>query len=168
MEKSLEMTGESLSGRSGNLNLEPLPLDHFPMDEKELRPYSALAFAYIGDSVIDLIVKTCLLTRAYMRPDHYHAEAIQYVNASAQTRMMKVIRPLLNEEEYNIFRRGRNSKMISPAKNQTPHDYRIATGMEALIGYLYLSGKWDRIMELVGAGMDYLRPEIEKRSKEED
>ena len=123
-------------------------IDHFPMEEKELRPYSALAFAYIGDSVFDLIVKTFLVTRGYDRPNHYHAKAIHYVSAAAQTRMMDAIKPLLTEEERNIFRRGRNSKMISPAKNQTPHDYRVATGFEALLGYLYLSGRYDRMMEL--------------------
>ena len=168
MEKSVERTGEGLTQGPWNLPLDPLPIDHFPMEEKELRPYSALAFAYIGDSVIDLIVKTCLVAKAYNRPDAYHARAVKYVNASAQTRMMKAIRPLLSEEEYNMFRRGRNSKMISPAKNQSPHDYRIATGLEALIGYLYLAGKIDRVMELIGAGMDYLEPEIVKKGKEEE
>ena len=140
-------------------------LQDYPMAEKDLRPYSALAFAYIGDSVFDLIIKTHLITQGYNRPNYYHERAVRYVSASAQTRIMKAIRPLLNEEEYNIFRRGRNSRMISPAKNQSPHDYRIATGFEALIGWLYLSGRQERIRELVAAGVEYI--ERKEDSEEE-
>lgn len=145
-----------------------LALEDYPMAEKDLRPYSALAFAYIGDSVFDLIIKTHLVSRGYNRPNYYHSRAIHYVSASAQTRIMKAIRPLLNEEELNIFRRGRNSRMISPAKNQSPHDYRIATGFEALIGWLYLLGKQERIRELVAAGVTYIESQVSDRDSEKE
>ena len=126
---------------------------HYPLTEVELRTYSALAFAYVGDSVYDLIIRTMVTSRGNNRPNQYHKEVIGYVNAKGQTEMMGRIKPYLTEEERTIFRRGRNSKTISAAKNQSHHDYRIATGFEALLGYLYLSGRMERIMELVRIGL---------------
>ena len=126
---------------------------HFPLTEVELRTYSALSFAYIGDSVYDMIIRTMIVSKGNNRPNKYHREVIKYVNAKAQTEMMGIIKEYLTEEEITMFRRGRNSKTISPAKNQSHHDYRIATGFEALIGYLYLAGRMDRIMELVEIGL---------------
>ena len=84
------------------------------------------------------------------------------MNAAAQTKMMERIKPLLNEEEKNMFRRGRNAKSISCAKNQSHHDYRIATGFETLIGYLYMTGQMERIMELVEAGLGEAPQHIDK------
>lgn len=126
---------------------------HFPLTEQELRTYSALSFAYIGDSVYDLIIRTMVTAKGNNRPNKYHQQVIQYVNAHAQTMMMEKIKPILTEEERMMFRRGRNAKSISSAKNQTPHDYRIATGFETLVGYLYMSGQMERIMELVKIGL---------------
>lgn len=128
--------------------------DHYPLTEVELRTYSALAFAYVGDSVYDLIIRTMVTSKGNNRPNKYHQEAIRYVNAKGQTELMNKIKPHLTEEELTMFRRGRNSKTISPAKNQSPHDYRIATGFEALMGYLYLSGRMERIMELINIGLN--------------
>ncbi len=127
--------------------------DHYPLTETELRTYSGLAFAYVGDSVYDLIIRTMVVSKGNTRPNKYHKDAIRFVNAKAQTEIMGKIKEYLTEEEATIFRRGRNSKTISPAKNQSLHDYRIATGFEALVGYLYLSGKMDRIMELIQIGL---------------
>jgi len=126
----------------------------FPIDEKKLRSYGALSFAYIGDCVYDLVIKTMIVSREYERPGHYHDKAIHYVNAAGQAEMMKAIKPLLSEEEKKIYKRGKNAKPFSQAKNQTPHDYRVATGFEALIGYLYLNGRQDRILELISYGLE--------------
>lgn len=126
---------------------------HYPLNEVELRTYSALSFAYIGDSVYDMIIRTMVVSKGNNRPNKYHREVIKYVNAKAQTEMMGIIKEYLTEEELTMFRRGRNSKTISPAKNQSHHDYRIATGFEALVGYLYLAGRMERIMELVEIGL---------------
>lgn len=128
--------------------------DAFPLEEKKVRMYSALSFAYIGDSVYDLIIRTMFTVKGNMKPNKYHRQVIEYVNAAAQTRMMEEIKPFLTDEEKVIFRRGRNAKPESHAKNQSLHDYRIATGFEALIGYLYLTGQMERIMELVTIGLD--------------
>ena len=115
--------------------------DSFPLDAQKVKTYSALSFAYIGDSVYDLIIRTMITTRGNTKPNKYHSRVIGYVNAAAQTRMMEKIKPYLNEEEKVMFRRGKNAKPASCAKNQTHHDYRIATGFESLIGYLYLTVK---------------------------
>lgn len=128
--------------------------DSFPLDAQKVKTYSALSFAYIGDSVYDLIIRTMITTRGNTKPNKYHSRVIGYVNAAAQTRMMEKIKPYLNEEEKVMFRRGKNAKPASCAKNQTHHDYRIATGFETLIGYLYLTGKMERIMELVAIGLE--------------
>ncbi|MCD8021201.1 MAG: ribonuclease III [Clostridiales bacterium] len=126
----------------------------FPVDEQKLKMYSPLSFAYIGDSVFDLIIRTMVTTKGNTRPNKYHKETIGYVNAAAQTKLMDKIKPCLTEQERVIFRRGKNAKPATCAKNQSHHDYHIATGFEALIGYLYLSGQMDRIMELIAIGLD--------------
>ncbi len=168
-EKLPETAGEELviKGRaSGEMDSQdPLGpglieslVDHFPMTQKELKTYSALALAYIGDCVFDLLVRTILVSRGNDKPSVYHRRAVHLVNAGAQTEMMEMIKPLLKDEEMAVFRRGRNAKGASPAKNQSLHDYRIATGFEALLGYLYLSGQSGRIYQL----MAYCLKEEEK------
>ena len=115
--------------------------EHFPLTEKELRGYSSLGLAYIGDCIYELFVRTMVVTKGNDKANHYHQKTISYVNAAAQTAMMEKIKPLL--------RRGKNAKSLSPAKNQSSHDYHIATGFEALMGYLYLSGQMERLEELI-------------------
>ncbi|MDO4977716.1 MAG: ribonuclease III domain-containing protein [Eubacteriales bacterium] len=127
--------------------------EHFPLTENELRTYSALSFAYIGDSIYDVIIRTMVVTKGNTRPNKYHKDVIKLVNANAQTQIMGKIKDVLTEDELAVFRRGRNAKTSSVAKNQSNHDYRIATGFEALIGYLYLSGKMERILELIEIGL---------------
>lgn len=137
MEKSLQMIAEQ-----------------FPLDESKIKTYSALSFAYIGDAVYELIIRTWITTRGNTKPNKYHKEVIQYVNAEGQTRLMEHIKPFLTEEEKTIFKRGCNAKPPTTAKHQTRHDYRIATGFEALVGYLYLTGQMERILELLDKGME--------------
>ena len=78
------------------------------------------------------------------------------VQASAQSEMMRVIKGVLTEEEHAVYRRGRNAKSVSPARNQSLTDYRRATGFEALIGWLYLKSDWKRIIDLVKMGLIHL------------
>ena len=123
--------------------------EHFPLTEKELRGYSSLGLAYIGDCIFELFDRTMVVTKGNDKANHYHQKTIGYVNAAAQTEMMEIIKPLLTDEEKAVFRRGKNAKSLSPAKNQSSHDYHIATGFEALMGYLYLSGLMERLEELI-------------------
>ncbi len=127
-------------------------LARFPLEPDKINTYSALAFAYIGDSVFDLLVRTMVVSQGNTRPNNYHKQATEYVNAAAQTRMMERMKPHLTEKETMMFRRGKNAKPASCAKNQSHHDYRIATGFETLMGYLYMTGQTGRIMELAAIG----------------
>ena len=96
-----------------------------------------------------------------MRSGHLEGNAPLRLAAGVNdlTKVLAGIKPILTEEENAVFRRGRNAKSLSPAKNQSLHDYRIATGFEALMGYLYLSGQSGRIQELLETGIPYLEAE---------
>lgn len=129
-------------------------MGHYPLSEEELKTYSPLSFAYVGDAVYEIMIRTMLVTNGNRRATDYHKAAIGYVNAAGQTQMMSKIQPLLSEEELAIFKRGKNAKPASTAKNQSLHDYRIATGFETLVGYLYLAGRKERLLELINAGVN--------------
>ena len=124
------------------------------LTKDQLRTYSPLSFAYIGDVVYELVIRTMIVSRGNMNSNRYHREAIRYVNASAQKDLLEAILPSLTEEEKKIYRRGQNAKPATTAKNQSRRDYHIATGFETLMGYLYLAGRTDRILELIQDGID--------------
>ena len=115
---------------------------------------SPLVLAYIGDCVFDLIIKLLITGKGNRQVHKLHEETSRYVQASAQSYMMRSIQERLSEEEHAVYRRGRNARSVSPAKNQSITDYRRATGFEALIGYLYLCGSYERLTELVTVGLD--------------
>lgn len=129
------------------------------MDEKmelpevDLREYSPLVLAYIGDAVYDLIIRTALVKTRHCQVEKLHKRASRLVKASAQAELIERILPLLTEEEEHIYKRGRNAKSYTKAKNATVIDYRKATGMEALAGYLYLKKDTTRLLDLVCAGL---------------
>lgn len=127
----------------------------FLLSPEQLKTYSPLSFAYIGDVVYELVIRTVIVTRGNTKASHYHHKTIRYVNAAGQAQMMKILKPMLTQEEMRIFRRGCNAKPATTAKNQSRHDYRIATGFETLIGYLYLSGQTERILALINSGLEY-------------
>lgn len=122
-------------------------------DEIDIRTYSPLAFAYIGDAVYELIIRTILLNKGNMPVNKYHRRASHLVNASAQSEMMQELEPLLTKEEAAIFKRGRNAKSYTSAKHASILEYRRATGFEALIGYLYLKEDMERIFYLIRKGL---------------
>ena len=119
------------------------------MKEIDAKQCSPLVLAYVGDCVYDLIIKTMVVGRGNRPVHRLHEETSQYVQASAQSFMMRSMQEHLNEEEHGVYRRGRNARSVSPAKNQSITDYRRATGFEALIGHLYLTGQYERLTELV-------------------
>lgn len=129
--------------------------EQFGLKEVDLRTYSPLTFAYIGDEIYDLVVRSVVVGKGNTRPSKLHSVTSHFVKASAQAVMMKAIEPLLDEEEADIYRRGRNAKSATMAKNATMSDYRKATGFEALMGYLYLNDRFARIVELSRIGMQY-------------
>ena len=122
--------------------------------EADIGSYSPLVLAYVGDTVFDLMIKSMVVNEGNRQVQKIHERASRYVQASAQSQMMRVIQPLLAEEEHAVFRRGRNTKSVTPAKNQSITDYRRATGFEALVGYLYLKKEYGRLVQLVKIGLD--------------
>ncbi len=110
--------------------------------------YSPLALAYLGDAVYELFVRTYLLRDLNMPVQKLHKSAISMVNAKAQSDLYQKIKDILTEEETAVYKRGRNTNS-HPPKNADLIDYKSATGVEALIGYLYLKGDSERILELM-------------------
>lgn len=128
----------------------------FQMQEVDVKTYSPLALAYIGDCIFDLVIKSLVLNQGNKQVQKLHKETSQIVQASSQSKMMRVIQEHLTEEEHAVYKRGRNSKTVTPAKNQSVTDYRRATGFESLMGYLYLKKDWKRMLELIKMGLDEL------------
>lgn len=126
----------------------------FACKDTDVRSYSPLALAYIGDAVYDLLIRTIVVERGNKAANLLHRSTIKYVNAGAQAAMIEALIPELTEEELAVYRRGRNAKSHTVAKNASIEDYRKATGMEALIGYLYLSDRFERVLELIKLGME--------------
>ena len=125
----------------------------FEMREADVKEYSPLTLAYIGDSIFDLIMKSLVVNEGNQPVQKLHLRTSRFVQASAQSRMMRVLQEELTEEEHAVYKRGRNAKSVSPAKNQSVTDYRRATGFEALLGYLYLKKEWKRMLSLVKMGL---------------
>lgn len=119
----------------------------------DVMSYSPLTLAYIGDDAYDLVIRTYLLGKGNMSVNKLNRMADGLVRAKAQSDMMDVIEPMLDEEEHAVYKRGRNAKSYTKAKNATVADYRRATGFEALMGYLYLQGRYVRMVELIRAGI---------------
>ena len=125
------------------------------MNEQDNRQLSAQALAYVGDCVVELCVRSLLVEKGLAHSRELNREALHYVSAPAQAAAMERILPLLSAEERGVYRRAHNGGHISNVpKSATVGQYRAATGMEALFGYLYLSGRLPRIRELFLAGYD--------------
>ena len=129
----------------------------FQMKEVDVNSYSPLTLAYIGDSIYDLIIKSLVINQGNRQVNKLHKETSMYIQASTQSLMMRAMQEELTEEEHAVYKRGRNAKSVSPAKNQSITDYRRATGFEALLGYLYLKKEWKRMLDLVKIGLDSLK-----------
>ena len=116
---------------------------------QDYRQYGALALAYMGDAVYETFIRKYLMQQANMPVKKLHMLAKDFVSAAAQSRFVDIIEPMLSEDELSFYKRGRNSKPHTTPKNAQLADYKKATGLETLIGYLYLSGNMARINELM-------------------
>ena len=125
----------------------------FPGKKQDIRTYSPLTLAYVGDAVYDLIIRTVVVDRANRPANELHRITIKYVSANAQSKIAQALMEDLTEEEQSVYRRGKNSKPHTTAKNASVADYMKATGFEAVIGYLYLTDQMPRILELVKVGI---------------
>jgi len=126
----------------------------FPGKEQDIRTYSPLTLAYVGDGVYDLIIRTVVVHRANRPANELHRITVKYVSANAQSKIIQALMEDLTEEELSVYRRGKNSKPHTTAKNASVADYMKATGFEAVIGYLYLTNQMPRILELVKSGIE--------------
>lgn len=130
----------------------------FHLEDQDLRNYSPLTLAYIGDGVYELVIRTILVKKGNCPVNRLHKKASSLVKAGAQSAIMEVIEEKLTPEELSVYRRGRNAHSPTMAKHATMADYRRATGFEALMGYLYLKEDYTRMLTLVrmGIGEDIL------------
>ena len=129
------------------------------LDENKIRELSPVALAYIGDTVYDLYVRTHLVSRRAGRIDAMHKAASGVVNARAQAQAAQLLVSGFTQRELEIFRSGRNAKS-APPKNMSREDYALATGLEAVIGYLYLTGQQERAEALMNTVIDHFLGEI--------
>ena len=139
-----------------SISLLDLIKQSFELKEVDIRAYSPLTLAYIGDCVYDLVIRTVVVERGNEPANKLHKKTVTYVKAQTQAAMIEALVPFLAEEEEAVYKRGRNAKSYTSAKNASISDYRKATGMEALVGYLYLTGQEARIMELLKKGLQEL------------
>lgn len=114
----------------------------------------ALVLAYLGDAVYELHVRRYLISRGITKVDSLHKKAVKFVNASTQARILHTISQTLSESEMAVVKRGRNAKSGSVPKNTSITDYRHGTAFECLIGYLFLSGREERIAEIFKIALD--------------
>ena len=135
------------------------------LKEVEAREYSPLALAYLGDAVYELAIRTFVMNHGNTQVNKMHKKTAGLVKAEAQANFYKVLEEELTEEEKAVYRRGRNAKSETMAKHATMKDYRMATGFEALMGYLYLTEQMERMAELLGHGLKKLG-ELEEDAQE--
>ena len=128
--------------------------EKFDIEPQDIRTYSPLTLAYIGDAIFDVIVRSILVNKGNTAVNNLHKRASGVVKAQSQAAIVKALMDdFFTREEIDIFKRGRNSKPHTKAKNASTGEYLIATGFEAVMGYLYLTGNMDRACEIVKEGL---------------
>lgn len=128
----------------------------FDLSPKQLSTYSPLTLAYLGDAVYELLIRTVIVERGNAPVHKLHKRSAALVKAQTQADLIKKLESGLSEAEEAVYKRGRNAKSYTVAKNATMTDYRMATGFEALIGYLYLKRDFERIFQLIRDGLSEL------------
>jgi ribonuclease-3 family protein len=126
------------------------------LQDVDVRSYSPLALAWIGDAVYEVLIRTKVMNHGSMQVNKMHKKGSSLVKAGTQAELVKILSSQFTEEEEKVYKRGRNAKAVTSAKNATMIDYRMATGFEALVGYLYLTRQTDRLIQLVHDGLDQL------------
>lgn len=127
---------------------------NFQCGEIDVKTYSPLALAFMGDCIFEIIIRTVVVERGNRRAESLHKTKSAVVNAKVQARIAEELLPELTEEELLCYKRGRNAKSHTVAKNASVGEYRKATGLEALYGYLYLCDREDRLLELTKLGLE--------------
>ncbi len=127
--------------------------EEYDLPNIEPEEVAPLMLAYIGDAVYETVIRTIVISKGNRQMSRVHKDSTDLVNAKAQADMIDAIMDSLTEEELNIYKRGRNQKSETKAKNASVSDYRKATGFEALMGYLFLSKRSPRMLELIRKGL---------------
>ena len=128
--------------------------EQFDIADVDIKTYSPLALAYIGDGIFELVIRSIVVSKGNTKASQLHQHTSHIVKAASQAKMIEALEEDLTEEEADVYRRGRNAKSPTMAKNASMADYRKATGFEALMGYLYLKDDFDRIVELTKLGLE--------------
>mgnify|MGYP000843893396 FL=1 len=123
------------------------------LDENMLREYPAVVLAYVGDAVFELLVRRHIVTAGRRKVSEIHHDTVELVKAQSQAKLIRQLCHELTEEEQDIIKRGRNAKS-TPPRHADPGDYKLSTGFEALLGYLYLKGDEDRLLYLVDRALE--------------
>ena len=129
-------------------------IEKYDLEEVDIRTYSPLTLAFVGDCVFDLVIRSILAGNGNAPNGKLHTRKSAIVKASAQAEMIDALYDILTEEEEAVYKRGRNAHTGSKAKNATETDYHKATGLEALIGYLYMQHRQERVLELIKIGLE--------------
>lgn len=140
MEESLKLDEFLKLSRKSAVNVDFPEHDPFMLN--------GITLAYIGDAVFELLSRSFVFENGFRQADTLHKHTISLVNAHSQSEMAGMLLKELDEKEIMIFKRGRNASSINSAKHQSIGDYKKATGLEALFGYLYLNGESERLKEL--------------------
>lgn len=146
---------ESLNFEAGGWEqLQAAMKQALDLQDVDVCTYSPLVLAYIGDAVYELLIRTRVINQGSMQVNKMHKKSASLVKAETQANLIKVLQEELTQEEQAVYKRGRNAKSVTTAKHATMMDYRMATGFEALVGYLYLTGRMDRLLLLVHDGLE--------------
>lgn len=132
----------------------------FDIKEVDIRTYSPLTLAYIGDGIFDLVIRSVVVGKGNTKASQLHYQTSHIVKAETQAKIMEALESELTAEEADVYRRGRNAKSPTMAKNASMADYRKATGFEALMGYLYLKDDFPRLVELTKLGLEKVHIQI--------
>lgn len=146
MEESIKQTAEK--------DFPELMREALQLQSMDIRTYSPLVLAYIGDAVFELFIRTKVVNHGSMQVNKMHKKSASLVKAKTQADLIKVLEAELTEEEHAVYKRGRNARSATTAKYATMIDYRMATGFEALMGYLYLTEQYERLFTLVHDGLE--------------
>ena len=128
--------------------------EQFDSKEVDIRTYSPLTLAYIGDGIFDLVIRSIIVGKGNTKASQLHYQTSHIVKAETQAKIIEALEEELTEEEADVYRRGRNAKSPTMAKNASMADYRKATGFEALMGYLYLKDDIPRVVALTKLGLE--------------
>ena len=137
-----------------NENLITCQTRYFDLKEKEPSQVSPLTLAYLGDAVYELMIRTLLVEESSAKAGALHQQAVRLVKAEKQSELVGILEEHFTEEEERVYKRGRNAKSPTSAKNADIVDYRRATGLEAVFGYLYLKQDMERLCQLLKLGLD--------------